>query len=175
MKYIAINELSYFEFHDAKITRIEFDNRYMLWEVSAVNATTKCTHNNFEDDMCIDEAVVVFEDACIESIVYCAYVIHDSTGGLIESREAITADPSEYTAILENTCSHYCYIYSMEELPADGAQQYRACFNIDGGAGNYYITIVFAKSIVKWNEFSGLAWYESEKWKKLRNQKAEQQ
>lgn len=44
-------------------------------------------------------------------------------------------------------------------------EMFRVCFNIDGGAGNYDLTLAFAKSIVSWDEFTGKAWYEDEKWK----------
>jgi len=131
----------------------------MIWEVSAVNATTMNTQNKLEDDMCIEIAVITFENIFIESIVFGAYTVHDSNNNLIKSNDAILAEPSEYADILKNTLNGYCYIYSMEELPTVDNNQYRVCFNIDGGAGNYYLTIGFTKSIVTWNEYSGVAWY----------------
>jgi len=172
MEYISINELSHFEFHDAVIATIGFDDKHMTWEVSDVNATTKNTQNKFDEDMCIENASIVFEEVSIESIIFGAYTVHSADGILLESKEATTADPSEYATILENTCGSYCYIYSMEELPANDKNQYRVCFNIDGGADDYDLTMGFAKSIVTWNKFSGIAWYESEEWKKRRMEKA---
>ena len=137
----------------------------MVWVVSAVNATTANTQNEFNEDMCIKNASIIFDDAHIESIVFNAYRVYDSNNNLIESKDAITAIPSEYTDILTETLKSYCNIISMQELTATDTSRYRACFNIDGGAGSYYLTIEFAKSIVQWNEFSGKAWYELEKWK----------
>ena len=138
----------------------------MTWEVSAVNATAANTQNSFSKDMCIKCALVTFEDVCIESIAFGAYTVHGSDKKLIKSVKARAADPSEYSDILEKTPSSWSYIYSMEELYASKKSRFRTCFNIDGGAGSYYLTIRFAKSIVEWDEFSGMAWYEDEKWKK---------
>jgi len=157
--FVAINELSHFHFHDAEINNIEFKNEQMIWEVSAVNATKTNSQNKFDDDMCIEDALIEFENIRIESIIFGAYTVHDSDNNLIESKEAIPAEPSEYANILKNTLNSYCYIYSMEELPTTNTNLYRACFNIDGGAGNYYLTIEFAKSIVTWSAYSGVAWY----------------
>jgi hypothetical protein len=60
----------------------------------------------------------------------------------------------------------YCYISSMEELPMNEDKEYQICFDIDGGAGGYYLTLSYSKSIAQWDEYSGKAWYEDEKWKK---------
>lgn len=54
----------------------------------------------------------------------------------------------------------------MEELHKVDGEEYRTCFNIDGGTGNYYLTFTFSNSIVEWDEYSGEAWYEHPKWKK---------
>jgi hypothetical protein len=166
MRYVSVNELSHFQFHDSGISTIDFDKQRMVWEVEAVNATTSNSQNDFSEDMCIKNAIITFENPCIESIVFGAYQVFDSNRNLIESHEDVTAPPTEYADILKNTPQSYCYILSMDELPSDDADGYRACFNIDGGAGNYYLTMKFSKSIIKWEEYSGKAWYESEPFKK---------
>jgi hypothetical protein len=53
LKYIAIDELNHFEFHDAKLDKIDFCNGNMIWQLFAVNATKKNSQNNFDKDMCI--------------------------------------------------------------------------------------------------------------------------
>jgi len=166
MKYTAVDELTHFQFHDAHISNISFVNRDMVWEVSAVNATTSNTQNNFDEDMCVKNALITFENVNIENIVFGAYKTFDSNNNLIKSQEATAAEPAQYFDILKDTLQGYCYIYGMEDLPATEKVRYRACFDIDGGVGSFYLTINFTKSVVKWEEFSGKAWYEDEKWKK---------
>ena len=42
-------------------------------------------------------------------------------------------------------------------------KKYRTCFNIDGGAGSYYLTFTFSKSFVNWDEYCGEALLSSTK------------
>lgn len=166
MKYISIDELNYFDFHDAQLQKIDIDCDSLRWRLSSLNATTQNSQNSFNEDMCIKEAEVIFEHFNIEEIVFEAYKVYDSDNNLIESVEAIAANPNEYDNIFKKTLDSYCYIYSMEELSKLEDKKNMVCFNIDGGAGDYYITLSFYKSIVQWNEYNGKAWYENEKWKK---------
>ena len=165
MRYIATNELAHFQFHDAEIKDIVFCNEHMIWEIDAVNASAMNTQNKFDKEMCIENAQITFENTRIESIIFNGYKSYDHNNNLIESKEASIANPSEYDDILKETLKGFCYVFSMEELSAPEAHRYRTCFNIDGGAGMFYLTIEFTKSIVRWNEFCGEAWYEDEKWK----------
>lgn len=163
MKYIAINELNHFEFHDAELQKIDCNDENMRWQLSSVNATMQNSQNNLGKDMCIKEAEILFENIQIEEIVFAAYKVYDSNYVLIKSVGAKTANLDEYNDILKNTLSSYCYIYSFEELNKVDGKTHIVCINIDGGAGIYYLTISFTKSIVQWNEYSGKAWYEYEK------------
>lgn len=166
MKYTAINELNFFDFHDAELQKIDINGDSLIWRLCSLNATTQNSQNSFNEDMCIKEAEVIFEHFNIEEIVFPAYEVYDSDNNLIESVESITANPNEYDDILKKTLDSYCYIYSMEELSKLGNDKNKVCFNIDGGAGDYYITLSYSKSIIHWNEYEGKAWYENEKWKK---------
>jgi len=116
--------------------------------------------------MCIKEAEIIFEDFNIEKIVFSAYSIYDSNNVLIKHSEARTTDSKEYDNILRNTLNTYCYLLGMEELPDIDGKTHLACFDIDSGTGNYYLTLSFTKSIVQWDEYVGYAWYENEKYKK---------
>ncbi len=166
MKYRALNELDCFQFHDAEIKEIQLINSKMTWIVSAINAMTTNTQNSNEKDMCIENAVIIFENVSIEKLEFGAYTVHDSNNNLIESVEATVANPEEYMTILTESTDNYCYIYGMDELIKIEDKKYRTCFNIDGGAGNYYLTFTFSSSKVEWDNYSGEAWYENPKWKK---------
>ena len=166
MKYKSVNELDNFQFHDAQIKNILLTDTEMMWDVSAINATTQNTQNDHPKDMCIENATMKFENVCIKNLVFGAYTVHDSDNNLIESVDATTAMPEEYTEILTESTNSYCFIYGMDELQQNPDNTYSVCFNIDGGAGNYYLTFSFSLSTIEWDKFSGEAWYEHPKWKK---------
>ena len=166
MKHTVVNELNNFDYHDARLKMMQWDGSRFVWAVSAINATTKNSQNSFSKDMCIADATLVFDDARIESIAFGGYKTVDSTGNLIKSVAPRAAKPDEYKEILAKTPNSYSYIYSMGKYETTKDGGYIACFDIDGGAGSYNLTIVFSKSAVCWDEFSGEAWYEHPKWKK---------
>lgn len=165
MKYTAINELKEFQFHDAQIIEMKRMEHNMIWNVSSINALTTNTQNDYPKDMCVKDAVMVFEDPYIEKLEFGAYKLYDSNHKLIESSQAVVAKPEEYDEILTGSTSCYCFLFGMDDLQNIG-ERYRACFDIDGGAGHFSLTFTFSKSIVSWDEYDGAAWYEHPKWKK---------
>jgi hypothetical protein len=76
MRYIATNELNHFNFHDAALEKMDFLHRNMTWELSALNATTQNSQNNFDKDMCIENAEIVFEQVQIVKIVFSVYKVY---------------------------------------------------------------------------------------------------
>ncbi|SEP42141.1 hypothetical protein [Propionispora vibrioides] len=165
MKYVAIDELNHFSFHDAELQKIDIYEDKMRWLLSAINATVQNSQNSYDEDMCIIEAEIIFEHFKIENIVIGEYKVYDSSHKLIESVEAITVDADKYDDILKKTLNGYCYLYSMEELHTDDDKNV-VCFIIDGGDDTYHLTISFSKSTVIWDNYDGKAWYEHDKWKK---------
>ena len=93
MKFVSINELDHFEFHDTQIISIENDNGNMKFILRMLNATTKNSQNNFPTDMCIKEAEVVFECANIIEMELGSYEVFDSNKNLIESVKAQKVRP----------------------------------------------------------------------------------
>jgi hypothetical protein len=166
MLYCAINELDNFEFHDAEIKEIALSDNSMIWTVADINATTKNTQNGNSKDMCVALATMTFENLLIENIVFSAHTVRDSNNNVIKHVEAISANPEEYNAILTKSTDSYCFIFGMDKLLQIENERYRACFDIEGGAGNFYCIFSFSKSIVQWDEYSGEAWYEHPKWKR---------
>lgn len=101
MKYIAIDELNHFSFHDAELQKIDFHNGNMIWQLSAVNATIHNSQNSFDKDMCIEQAEIIFTDMNIIKIVFGAYKVFDSNNVLIESAEAKASSSNEFNDILK--------------------------------------------------------------------------
>lgn len=160
MKYEAFNELNHFQYHDAEINQINIQDNNMQWDVSYINATTENSQNNLSKDMCIDQANMQFNDFSIDKIVQSAYKTFDSNKNLIESSEAKEAEPDDYCNILQGSVGNYCRIHSMKILSSVKNKQ-RACCNIDSFSANYELYFSFSKVVVQWNEYNGLAWYES--------------
>jgi len=169
LRYVAINELDHFEYHDAHLKAMEWRGKNFLWLMSEINATTENSQNSFTKDMCVEDAGIVFENAIIEDIVFNEYKTYGAGGVLIKSVGAEIAIPAEYDEIIESTLAANCFIMGMKgyEIAEDG--RYVARFDIDGsfdGGMGYVMTISFSSSTVSWNKFSGEAWYEHPKWKK---------
>ena len=161
MKYVSTNELRNFSFHDGRIESICFRDERMIWKVCAINATKENTQNDFEKDMCIAAADMIFEDANIDSVVFNAYKVYDSAGNLLKESKARTVTEEEYSEIQQKSTGNYWCILSAIE-----PTQNTVNFEIDSIAGSYNITISYSKIVIKWDEFDGEAWYEDEKWKR---------
>lgn len=158
MKYTATNELTHFQYHDAKIEEINIDEKQMTFEVSALNATAENSQNNFQEDMCIKSAIMIFENASIRRITFYGHDVWDTSNVKIDSVQSVNAKPEEFSDILLNAANIPCYIMWMEELSAIDSKN-RISFDISSNAGVYDLEISFSKSIVSWDEFCGKAWY----------------
>lgn len=168
MNYTSINELDCFQFHDAMITDIQLSGSTMVWEVSAVNAMTTNTQNDNPKDMCIQSAIMTFENAFIEKLEYTAYQVCNSDWEIIESVEAVVAKDDEYEDILKRSTSRKCYVLSMEELVKIEDNKYHVCFYLNDVTDAFTLSFTFSSAIVKWDEYNGESWYEHPKWKNRR-------
>jgi len=166
-KFNSVNELSSFDFHDAAIESIVFADSKLTWVVTAANALPANTQNNHDVAMCIDNAVISFDDVSIESIVFGAYTIHKD-GNIVEFNDAVTIAESEHQNIFNETVNGSGnHIHGLENFSSIENNQYRACFCIDSySAGMYYLTVKFSIVVVEWSNYSGKAWYETDEWKK---------
>jgi len=160
MKYESVNELSTFDFHDAYINKIDFLNGQMIWEVENINATTQNSQNNFEDDMCIKNALVIFEDIKIDEFLYGGYSKYDGKGNLLEKKEVETITNQEKCReVLKNMPMMPMMISDVSPpLYVSDDGQYKTKFNLL----DCNLPISFSKAIIKWDDFNGKAWYARE-------------
>ena len=166
MAYVAVNELEHFHFHDAEIKKLEFIDNQMIWKASAVNAERTNTQNDLGIAMCINDAEMIFEGVIIDSLVIGAHMTYDHNKNLIETKEAKTVKPSEYITLLQETVNDYCWINGMGNVVILEDGRYKAGFDIVGHEDVFFLTIIFTKSTVKWENYSGKAYYEHKKWNK---------
>ena len=135
MKYTAINELDSFQFHDAEIKDIKLIDNKMLWTVSAINVMTTNSQNDNPKDMCVKDAIITFEETCINKLEFGAYTIHDSNNNLIESSEATVAKPEEYENILLESMNSYFFIFERQLLSGTNTME-KLGMNIPNGKRN---------------------------------------
>ncbi len=168
MPYVSIDELERFEFHDAELISIEQNEPCMKWITKGINATKENTQNHFQFDMCVSESDVVFESVEIKSITFAEIKTYNVNHELIQHEKPREASKTDYTSILNESTSAFCWIQGMcmEKAPADGKHKYAATFTLDGCAGYFHILLHFDRVVISWNEFSGKAWYEDDTWKK---------
>ena len=134
MKYNLINSHSVINFHDAYINGVYFQGNNMIWELFALQTTNIESPDKRDDDWYIKNAVLTFENASIDNIVYGKY-------------------PS-YDEVLKNiSYENHSYIYGMINSPSDIQGQYKV-----GVITQCEIYISFSKSILEWNEFAGFEW-----------------
>jgi len=160
-KFVVINELDSFDYHDAELKNITWQGNDLVWVADSINATTENSQNNFSKHMCVENAEIVFEACVVERIIFSGCKTY-SNGRLIECVEEEVVSPDKYDEIFKE-------IYTGDENWIDGmysyekneAGGYSACFGIFG----YTITLSFLKSIVSWDVFAGEAWYEHPQWK----------
>jgi len=160
MKYISINELSSFDFHDAIIDSIDLSDNEMTWIVSDANVYEENSQNNYDVAMCIDSAKIVFTNASVKKIVLATYVQSQDSGEGFH--KAITAKESEHGEILRRTIDGNS-IMGLDSLSVTDDNHFIACFHICSDADDrYYLTIRFSKVTVQWDIFDGKAWYETD-------------
>ena len=153
MKFTSVNELDSFEFHDAQITNMKLVGSTMVWEMSCPYVTTENSQNDHPADMRIESAVLTFENIVINQLEFSAYKLYTADRELIESVDRAVAQEEDYADILAESLSSYCYTYGMSDFLKIDENKYQTCFNVDGGAGDYYLTFTFSKATVEWDVY----------------------
>ncbi|MCL2387919.1 MAG: hypothetical protein FWC89_10290 [Defluviitaleaceae bacterium] len=151
MKYTSINELSKFDYHDAIINIIYIQDGHMIWDISNINASTENSQNDFDKHMCVENAILIFEDAKIECITSSAYMQADE-------KEATVVPPDAYDAYIQSLSCEY--INNLESVAQHEDGKYTAIFNMGGHVGGL-VSLSFSKAVIKWDKYIGKAWYES--------------
>lgn len=160
MKYVAIDELEHFHFHDAEVESFEWNNGDILWHVSALNAKTTNSQNDSPKDLCIDCAEMVLVNARIEKIAEPGYIRTENKA--VQTVEENVKSPDAFDAVLQEMMDSFTIMH-LEPLPADETGRQRTHVEILCPGSFYEVIISFEKSIVRWDAYSGLAYYE--KWR----------
>ena len=158
MKYVSIDQLHDFEFHDSVWSFVSWENDNLTVKIRMLNIHKDAEQNGSAEDMEIKEATVTFT-----GIKHAMYTL-PRTWYKDEKGNSVTNDP---LVIYENG-------EAVERFIAALKQEDRAeCMFFDkkdekyefGGIGREWISFEFgfAGVTVEWDEFDGKAWYVRER------------
>lgn len=149
-KYISVNELDTFHFHDAILDRLSFEGNDMVWHVRYLGVVMANTQNRHLTDMTIKEAKVMLHD--IEFTPF----YHPNTGIL-----PATTPEELFRLFLDAGQTVFSYFFS---APSD--EQGRQCGNVEWMLYESSIidflfdfSVRFSRLTVEWDEFDGPAYW----------------
>lgn len=166
--YVSQNEPDNFNWHDAEIKKISYEDEDMIWKVDALNVLSSNSQNQKEFDCCISRADVVFKKYSIKSIKKYGFKEYQY-GKLLEEQPDKVFSPEEIAKLLaelsEDTNETYVrYIYAVESYMDEQGLHISCEVNLmTGEAGDVCCEILCDELIVKWDEFLGKPWYYSVK------------
>ena len=155
--FISKNRLGQFEFHDAAVTSAKFAGGDLIWRVSDINVSSENPQNKNKTDMCVKKAAITFRKAKIERIVLETF--QDSK--TLPPEESETVPPEDYSTMFDTSLGDRINIGGLDiyrENP-DGTFSARFAFEM-AARRNFFVDLTFTESVVQWEKFSGIAWYE---------------
>ncbi len=146
MKYTFTDRLSDFEFHDAELSFISFENDNLAVEVIYLNIHKNALGGEFDTDMEIDRAVMTFEDFHVIDFERWKPITQPRI--IFEGAEA----EAEFISELKKTFD----ISLIKEKHENGI-----CFiEIDTCTmGDFSVNVSFKSVRIEWDSFSQKAWY----------------
>jgi len=162
MKYISINKVDDFEFHDAVIDFFSFQNDDLEVSIKHLNIHSTAMQNPFDEDMEIKEARIAFKGFIPISYTKAKDLVKCEDGAWRPS-EYITMRDSEAFDSLMKEITHGVTVYYFEKSKEKDSEYY-----IEALGDEPYFTATFKCKdvIVEWDEYLKKAWYEDPKWKK---------
>ena len=158
MKYVSVNKLSDFEFHDAEFALEFFDNNRLKVKVDGLNIHNNAEQNPYETDMTIESAFITFEEF---------HLLSYEPGRVWKQDENGKSYPVGPQIILTDAAAYSCFSEQLEAgltILRLGIEEGTTYF-INAMSDEPFFTICFTfKSVrVEWDEYWGEAWYVS--WK----------
>ena len=154
MKYVSVNKLSDFEFHDAKISLDTFDGNTLKVKASFLNIHESAEQNPNNTDMEIAEAFITFENFELVSYEPGLAFLSDANG------EPYSIDP-HISYIGNSARSRFMRQLEFGVTVYDFAIECEDVHFIDGIANDPFFTVRFTYKniIIEWDEYKKEAWY----------------
>ena len=154
LKYVSINRLSDFEFHDSELTLVSFEDQCLILNATYLNVHKGIEQNPHKVDMEIALASLTFEDFVIWSYEPGRSWKRDEKG------QYYTDEPQ---IILSGKEANDRFITQIKNGITDfdlGVKEGSIYF-IDGIAEDPFFTLcfMFQNVSIEWDDFKGRAWY----------------
>ena len=154
MKYISVNKLSDFEFHDAEFALEVFDNKCLRVKANYLNIHKDADQNQYTTDMEISLAYITFEELNLLSY---------ETGVAWKQNEHGEFYPVEPQIILTDKYAHARFLEQLKNRITvfDLGEKDSNTYFIDAMSKDPFFTICFTfrNVSIEWNEYKKQAWY----------------
>lgn len=156
LKYISIDRLSDFEFHDVKITLDSFINNRLTVKANFLNIHKSAEQNPFQTDMEIESARITFEGF---------QIISYEPGRAWKKDEKGDHSSNEPQVILFDDEAHRLFLMQLEKgfTIFDFNIKEGKTYFIDATSSDPFFTVCFTldRVIIAWDDYQKEAWYTS--------------
>lgn len=154
MKYQVINDISIFQFHDARPTFISYENNTLKLSVESLNIIHSTEQNPNEADMEIKEAFITFENFnVISTDTGLAYIKNDN--GEITELERIKHTGKDAEEFFFNRLKNEEIFDILDFVKNDIGSYSMIIF----GGGQFTLIFDCDNITIEWDEYNGKAWY----------------
>ena len=158
MKYISIDRLSDFEFHDTTFDLQSSEGNSLTVMAKHLNIHTSAEQNPFENDMEIETACIRFERIDVVSYKTGGAKRFDANGNYIDIEPEFIFDKQEaHGHFIDQLKSGITVLY----LGEDEKQRY--IIEAVGHDSFFMVAFSFDRMIIEWDDYIGEAWYASRK------------
>ena len=156
MRYLSIDRLTDFEFHDAFLSFISFSDSTLTASAEHLNIHKDAEQNPYPTDMEIAQARLTFYDFCINSFNLESTWKQDTEGKWFISEElcVFTGTQAQQKFLTELKSGITAYSFKT-------ADDVSHC--IDAASSNepwFEIYFTFSSIAIEWDEYRKIAWYE---------------
>ncbi len=154
MKYQVTNDISIFQFHDARPTLISYEDNILKLSVESLNIMHETEQNPNEADMEIKEAFITFDNFRVISTDTGLSYIKKDNGEMIEL-ERIKLTSKEAEVFFLERLSNEPFFDILDFVKNDIGS-----YSMIAHAGKQFTLIFdFDNITIEWDEYNGKAWY----------------
>ncbi len=157
-KYISINELETFKFHDAVFKNIIINYEEIVWKLERVNVTKVNTQNNLNTDMEAGVLFLTFKNCIVTKIEHFVSDIYNKAGKVIQKQPNIIAPVKDYVDILSNISVNHGWISSIRSESKDD-NRYQLCADVLTHTDSLIIDLEYSEVKAEWDSYINEAWY----------------
>ncbi len=158
MKYVSVNHLSDFDFHDAEFAVESMDNDHLTVGASYLNIHKNAEQNPYETDMEIEFARITFNEFNLKSYEPGRAWKRDENGNPYSDEPQI---------ILSGNEAHNRFVAQLKSKITvfDLGIKEENTYFIDATAVDPFFTVCFAfkSAVIEWDNYKKEAWYVSTK------------